>query len=631
MATNAVPIEELDEGFLRCPTCREQYSNPKTLSCQHIFCTGCLQKWVSKKSGKLHCPICRTEQKLSSEGVDGLPDSLLTKNLMELVSIHQQEHSAHCQVDDVNGLSMPASPPSTFCVHHAGAELDVFCETCNVPACQQCCKGAEHREHNILNLGEACSEKRRRLTVVRDKLDARVWRAQRKVSCVKTLEEQLEIDKDIADSQIRGHCDMAIELIQKFEMKLLNELDDNYDTQQAIYQHEKTVAHLQQLMSWSEFVDATLHCTNDLDFLRKEKLVRENFQRLDMKKSGNGTSMSEMATTLKFHSNDDFLNRFSTAEIGSIRVEKTETTRKAHKLLADVGRQSTITPKFRVAFTIDKFWCSYNWTTRTLEYPHALAVSAKGTMFVVDSTEQVHVFNAKGEFMRHFRPSFTSNKPWPVNTFDITVVNEEEIALTDLTSKRVFICSMEGRIKRRCGGVPLRNPAGIAAGKDGRIYVVDNKACRVVVFGLSGKCLHYIGHHDEGPGRLKDPQYVTVNSWNHVIVTDQDEASKHRICVFDNNGEFIFDFGPSSMEDGHILAPRAITCDPSNNVFVSSHRRVVILGPDGTFMGRVDGGDCDHIQDPRGIDTVMIDGQLRVVVTDSDAGCVKVLQQTNQQ
>ncbi|XP_070537989.1 tripartite motif-containing protein 2-like [Ptychodera flava] len=629
MASNSIPIEELDDEFLRCPTCRERYFSPKALHCQHVFCAGCLQKWVSKKSGKLHCPICRCEQKLSSLGIDGLPDSLLTKNLLELVGMHQEQNAqAQTDSDITNSLHTVSSvSASLFCVHHAGAELTVFCETCSTPLCQQCSAEDEHLGHDLVDLTQACADRRRRLLTVREKLDARVWRAQQKVSSLRLLEEQLDKDKDIAESHIRGHCDLSIDLVQKYENKLLNELDDKFDELLNTYQGEKDKAQLPIWVAWSEFVDATLHCTSDVDFIRREKVVRENFQRLELKASDEA-SVSDLACSLRFHSNDEFLNQFRTNHIGNVAVEKNQDPPQSPGLIAS-GRKSTFVPKFRVAFSIDKFWCSYNWTTRTLEYPHAVAVSGRGNIFVVDSTEQVHVFNDRGEFIRHFRPSFTSNKPWPVNTFDITVVNEEEIGITDLTSKRVFICSMEGRIKRRCGGSPLRSPAGIAAGKDGKIYVVDNKACRVVVFNLSGKCLHYIGHHSDGPGRLKNPQHVAVNSWNQVIVTDQDETSKNRICVFDAHGEFIHEFGPSSVDDGHILAPRSITCDPNNNILVSSHRRVVILGPDGTFLDRVDGADGDFIQDPRGIDTIVLDGQLRVVVADSNTGCVKVLSQTN--
>ncbi|XP_006822393.1 tripartite motif-containing protein 2-like [Saccoglossus kowalevskii] len=629
MASCSIPLDELDDEFLRCPTCRERFSSPKLLTCQHVFCVQCLEQWISKKSGKLHCPICRTEHKLSSEGVDGLPDSLLTNNLLELVCAHQEIQENCVSTDepfDVHEQS-ETSLLSPFCPDHPDNDLDILCETCSRPICQQCAKTTDHNEHDLLNLADACRERRKHLQNVRDKLDANVWRVQQKVSTLGVMVEQLDKDNDIAESQIKGHCDLSIDMIAKYEAKLLDELEDKFQRQLNGLREEEKQAELPGWMAWSEFVDGTISCSNDLDFLRREKTIRQNFDRLEMKMN-HDIPTSELSYSLKFHSNDDFLNKFDASNLGTICLEK------IHEVVVPVThgestRTTVCTPNFRVFLTIDKFWCSYNWTTRSLEYPHALAISPNGTMFVVDSKEHINVFSAKGEFIRHFRPSFTSNKPWPVNTFDITVVNEDELAITDLTSKRVFICSLEGRIKRRCGGSPLRSPVGIAYGKDGKIYVVDNKACRVVVFALSGKCLYYIGHHDSGPGRLKNPQYVAVNSWNHVIVTDTNDTSKNRICVFDSRGEFIYEFGQSSMDDGHILAPRGITCDQQNNIIVSSYRRVLILGPDGTFLGRVDGAEGETIQDPRGIDTVVVNGKLRVVVADNNAGQVKVFEQTN--
>ena len=47
---------------LYCPTCNQQYYEPRLLSCLHTLCFGCITKIIvgqSKQSEwKIQCPIC---------------------------------------------------------------------------------------------------------------------------------------------------------------------------------------------------------------------------------------------------------------------------------------------------------------------------------------------------------------------------------------------------------------------------------------------------------------------------------------------------------------------------------------------------------------------------------------------
>lgn len=52
MPEELIPLEE----DLKCPVCREIFSDPVLLLCTHSFCRECLQKSVQYKK---ECPVCR--------------------------------------------------------------------------------------------------------------------------------------------------------------------------------------------------------------------------------------------------------------------------------------------------------------------------------------------------------------------------------------------------------------------------------------------------------------------------------------------------------------------------------------------------------------------------------------------
>ncbi len=56
-------FKRLDELVL-CPICLQRFVSPKTLECQHTFCSKCL-KSLHAKDQRLVCPICRRESHLN--------------------------------------------------------------------------------------------------------------------------------------------------------------------------------------------------------------------------------------------------------------------------------------------------------------------------------------------------------------------------------------------------------------------------------------------------------------------------------------------------------------------------------------------------------------------------------------
>ena len=61
-------------GELICPLCICTFKQPRSLSCLHSYCEGCLYglvKATGSKSQVLSCPECRTDTQLTVGGVEG--------------------------------------------------------------------------------------------------------------------------------------------------------------------------------------------------------------------------------------------------------------------------------------------------------------------------------------------------------------------------------------------------------------------------------------------------------------------------------------------------------------------------------------------------------------------------------
>jgi DNA-binding beta-propeller fold protein YncE len=93
---------------------------------------------------------------------------------------------------------------------------------------------------------------------------------------------------------------------------------------------------------------------------------------------------------------------------------------------------------------------------------------------------------------------------------------------------------------RRAGAVSFKGPAGVRCHPDGRIYVADDLAHRVLVFTASGDLLQAFGGQGTALGRLLFADAVHWDVDGRLYVAD---TGAHRIQVWDAGGRAIGAFG----------------------------------------------------------------------------------------
>ncbi|CAF90324.1 unnamed protein product [Tetraodon nigroviridis] len=165
--------------------------------------------------------------------------------------------------------------------------------------------------------------------------------------------------------------------------------------------------------------------------------------------------------------------------------------------------------------------------------------------------------------------------------------NHGDIIIADYDNKWVSIFSCDGKFKvgdpagralgswAKLGSGRLLGPKGVSVDQNGHVIVVDNKACSVFVFQLSGKLVAKFGSRGNGihaAGRLVGggPHFAAVNKNNEIIVTD---FHNHSVKVFDGSGSFLSYintsaeplYGPQGLaltSDGHV-----VVADSGNHCF----------------------------------------------------------------
>ncbi|XP_032433605.1 tripartite motif-containing protein 35-like [Xiphophorus hellerii] len=138
---------DLIERFLSCHVCSETFRDPVSLSCNHSFCSSCLEKFW-EQTGNKNCPICKRR---SSK--DDLKINFTLKELADSFTGRQKSGSSETETGEKQLM--------VVCSKHQ-EDPKLFCEDEQRAVCPVC-EFSLHQSHKVVPIEQAVRDLKEQL------------------------------------------------------------------------------------------------------------------------------------------------------------------------------------------------------------------------------------------------------------------------------------------------------------------------------------------------------------------------------------------------------------------------------------------------------------------------------------
>lgn len=337
----------LKDEYLSCSICLDQYQQPKTLPCDHIFCQQCLTNHLtqnittSKPRIEISCPVCREITIVKSKGnfdvkswVKALPTDSLVGSLMQTLNMHET-----C-------ARSPDVLPK-LCKRHGGKPCDAYCFTHSQLMCWECA-ARDHRSCNVDSADKAKHLVQPEIESMKKDLECHLTRAR-------------EMSK--SDETFKKTKSHVLKSLHHFERRLDN-VFTSAKHQLSLLRTEVehvTKMHLDERKNFYEAVQSLLELKCSIEILSAEQEAGKLFASLENLEKEMKSSVSQFKTTEKENEScgehyvkfvvderlQDFLNGYSSVGFidsnvpgSSSTVDSLNTPRSAPVSLSHIFKRS---------------------------------------------------------------------------------------------------------------------------------------------------------------------------------------------------------------------------------------------------------------------------------------------------
>ncbi|XP_041453723.1 tripartite motif-containing protein 2-like [Lytechinus variegatus] len=239
----------------RCPSCRTPYTDPKVLSCSHIYCNACIDKLIEDRDSNLsiRCIVCQGETLISDiQDASTLPSALAFKNVRY-----------------------------QMCKKHPGEDEECFCLNCRKFICYKCVVEYHKGEsHEIIGSADYESNHIESIKVLRSEVDCKNSRFQKYVDYIDEEKRRVKnAQKKCEGKIVEAYDDLAKQLADS-KKELFNEARDMTERVEKELEAMKQSAlqHIRQLTTAADMVTNRSEVPCDIDSLAVHETLCEALQ-----------------------------------------------------------------------------------------------------------------------------------------------------------------------------------------------------------------------------------------------------------------------------------------------------------------------------------------------------------------
>lgn len=140
------------------------------------------------------------------------------------------------------------------------------------------------------------------------------------------------------------------------------------------------------------------------------------------------------------------------------------------------------------------------------------------------------------------------------------------VFLADSTLNKVFLLGRDGALLRTFASPALERPAGVAWNEvTQQLYVLDSKRHRITVFDRDGNVLRHLGESGSGNGQFNHPTHLALADDGSLLIND---ALNYRVQGLSPTGDFLWQFGHHGDGSGDFAAPKGVAVDTAGHYYV---------------------------------------------------------------
>ena len=190
-----------------------------------------------------------------------------------------------------------------------------------------------------------------------------------------------------------------------------------------------------------------------------------------------------------------------------------------------------------------------------------------GLFLVTDSHNgQLYILDREEQEIKPFLTDRKLEQPTGIAYNHVT----DEIIISETREHRLIVLNSKGELLRTVGtrgiGKSEFNFPTFLAFANGILYVVDAMNFRVQVFNDDYQYITEFGEQGDGSGYLASPKGIAVDSHGHIYLAD---ALFHAVQVFDIEGNYLYGIGGKGRDDGHFWMPSGVYINNEDQIFIA--------------------------------------------------------------